>query len=125
MPTWTVALSSPRLPAATRSWSPMKVLPLRPPAGKVCLGTVWNTLEKRCGELFRLISCEAQCSGPALEIAGMSKFEGEGGRLLGAHMKGAEWFCRAAGPSPPEARAAPSVLWVGIFFAISLSLEKN
>lgn len=52
MPTWTVAPSSPRLPAATPSWSPMKALPLRPPAGKVCFGTTWNVLEKRCGELF-------------------------------------------------------------------------
>lgn len=66
MPTWTVAPSSPRLPAATPSWSPMKALPLRPPAGKVCLGTTWNVLEKGCGETFHLISCGAQCSGCGL-----------------------------------------------------------
>lgn len=66
MPTWTVAPSSPRPPAATRSWSPMKALPLRPPAGKVCLGPTWTALEKRCGDRFRLTSCATRCSGCGL-----------------------------------------------------------
>lgn len=63
---------------------------------------------------------------PALEIAGMKGFEGGGGRILWVHTRRAEWFCNAAGPSPPEVRNAPSPLLVGIFFIVLvLSLEKS
>lgn len=52
---------------------------------------------------------------PALEIAGMKGFEGGGGRILWVHARRAEWFCSAAGPSSPEVRNAPSLLWVTLW----------
>lgn len=126
MPTWTVAPSSPRLPAATPSWSPMKALPLRPRAGKVCRDTI--CLERAREGLWRAISPSLAWDSVlrlwALEIAGMKGFEGGGGRMLWVHMGRAEWFCRAAGPSPPEAGNSPSPLRVGILLSLSCPWRK-
>lgn len=104
MPTWTAAPSSLRLPAATRSWSPMKALPLRPPAGKACPGTVCKALGKRWGEPFHLTSG----GGPADQLWRSLASRGLKGEVAeSSHTRRAERFCRAAGPSHQRLETHP------------------